>query len=135
MIYLIIAIVIFILTTRATKNRICKNHSEFYRKSTYSDEVDVEGSKTIISKHKCPRCGSKEITYQIIPTTARNGKYISGTHIYNEERAICTKCGYNFMPISGQKPGFFVWIISAAVGLFVVSISCFIFAIVNLFFI
>lgn len=134
MIYLIIVLAIFILTTRATKNKICRNYVESYRKSTYLDEVEVDGSKTRISKPKCPRCGSKEITYQIIPTTARGGKYISGTHIYNEERAICAKCGYNFMPMLSQKPGFGVWIISAAVGLFVVSISCFVFAFVNLIF-
>ncbi len=132
MIYLLFLLVVFIFTTRAAKNKICKNYAEAYKKSTYLDEVEVDGVKTMISKPKCPRCGNKEIQYQIVSTMAKKRKNLSGTRIYNTERAICTKCGHNFTPMSSSNPGCSVWIFSACVGLFVVAIVSFAFAFINL---
>ena len=55
MIYLLFLLLVFIFSTRAAKNKICKNYAEAYKKSTYLDEVEVDGIKTVISKPKCPK--------------------------------------------------------------------------------
>ncbi|MCM1121847.1 MAG: TM2 domain-containing protein [Eubacterium sp.] len=69
-------------------------------KTTYVEKVNADGKVYEIRKFKCPKCGNKDLNYQVVGegayTSSKTFFNLYMTGIINATHAICPKCGTSF---------------------------------------
>ena len=114
------------------KRNMTKNQQRQIDSTIFIDEIIVDGKKKKIQRIKCPNCGNKELSYQMVNSGAvtrsyKNGK-LSTTSVSSSKYALCNKCGTSFQVIQRTTPfinGIFAFFLSGilcCIGLIVISV-------------
>lgn len=72
--------------TKRIKNQLIKLDKESIEKTTYTEEVILNGEQKQITKDKCPRCGNTVLQYKDTIKTEKSGYRV----------AVCDFCGTSF---------------------------------------
>lgn len=82
----IIWLIAVICLTKQMKNQLIKLDKESIEKTTYTEEVILDGEQKQIRKDKCPRCGNTVLQYKDTVKTEKSGYRV----------AVCDFCGTSF---------------------------------------